>query len=118
MAVRREDLSWQGSAVVYRFPSVRARRLARIAVVRRRIALGAVALVVIGAGLFATGPEGVAPAAPRAKEAVVVRAGDTLWDIAAQHAPAHMDVRTYLDAILELNQVGPVVDVGTRIRLP
>ena len=122
MAVRREDLSWQGSAqsaaVVYRFPPVRARRLARAEVFRRRLALGTIGLVVMGAGLFATGPGGVAPAAPKGKQAVVVYAGDTLWDIASKHAPEHVDVRSYLDAILELNQIGPVVDIGTRIRLP
>lgn len=118
MAVRSEDLKWQGSAVVYKFPSVRAQRLARIEVLRRRIALATVAVVVVGAGILATGPSGVAPAGTRSKQAVVLQAGDTLWDVAAKHAPPSVDTRAYLDAILELNRIGVVVEPGTRIRLP
>ena len=118
MAVRSEDLTWQGSAVVYKFPPLKARRIARAEVIRRRFALGAVALVVVGAGILATGPSGVAPAAPDAKQAVTLKAGDTLWDVASRYAPPSMDTRAYLDAILELNGIGVVVDPGTRIKLP
>jgi Tfp pilus assembly protein FimV len=82
------------------------------------MALGAVALVVTGAGIMATGPSGNAPAAPSQRKAVTIQAGDTLWDVASKHAPANMDTRVYLDAILELNGIGVVVDPGTRIRLP
>lgn len=119
MAVRSEELIYQRDAVVYRFPSARRRRRAQIEVRRRRAALAAVGLVVVIAGLFASGPEGSAPAAPRTgRTAVVLHEGETLWDLAARHAPAGMDVRTYIDAILEQNELATLPEAGTRLRLP
>jgi hypothetical protein len=119
VAVRSEELSFQGDAVVYRFPAIRRRRQVRIAVLRRRMALGSVGLVLVIAGLFASGPEGSAPAAPAdAPRAVTIHQGQTLWGVATRYAPAGMDVRDYIDAIVERNELTALPDVGTRIRLP
>lgn len=117
MAVRKEDLI-EGSAVVYAFPPIRARRARRQEILRRRLALTAVGVVVAAAGLFATGPNGVAPARAQGPRAVRVEAGETLWMLAERHAPPGTDTRAYLDAILELNGVSALVEPGTRIRLP
>ena len=119
MAIRREDLVTERSAVIYRFPPVQARRRQQLEIRRRRLALASVGLVVIAAGLFATGPSGSASAAQRpTPRAVTVHTGDTLWALAERHAPATTDTRVYLDSIMELNDVGAVVEPGTRIRLP
>lgn len=119
MAIRREDLVVERSAVVYRFPPVQARRRRRAEIRRRRLALASVGLVVAAAGLFATGPSGSVSAAQRATpRAVTVQAGDTLWGLAERHAPVDMDTRAYLDSIMEQNGIGAVVEPGTRIRLP
>ena len=118
MAVRSEELIYQRDAVIYRFPPVRRRAAARRAVLRRRAALASVGLVVVISGLFATGSEGTAPAAPSGRRAVVLHEGQTLWDLAAKHAPAGMDVRTYIDALLERNDLSLIPGPGTRLRLP
>ena len=118
MAIRSEELIYRRDAVVYRFPRASRRRSREIA--RRRIALGCVALSVTVAGIFATGPGGTAPAASSqdAPRSVVVGQGDTLWDVAERYAPAHMDVRPYIDAILQKNGLSALPGEGTRIRLP
>ncbi|HYI46090.1 MAG TPA: hypothetical protein VE174_11600 [Actinomycetota bacterium] len=118
MAVRSEELIYQRDAVVYRFPAVRRRRAARRAMLRRRAALASIGLVVVIAGLFATGTEGTAPAANKAPRAVVLHEGETLWELAGRHAPAGMDVRSYIDAILERNGLTTLPEAGTRLRLP
>ncbi len=117
MAVRREDLI-ERSAVVYSFPPIRARRARRREILRRRLALTAIGVVVAGAGLFATGPDGVSTARTQGPRVVQVEAGETLWVLAERHAPAGTDTRAYLDAILELNGISVLVEPGTRIRLP
>ena len=126
MAVRSEELylqrerpagrSRRTTARVYKFPPVRARRAA---VHRRRLALGTVAVLVVVAGLFATGPSGVAPAASqRVPRSVVLHEGDTVWEIADRYAPENMDVRTYIDAIVRLNGLDGLPPTGTKLRLP
>ena len=119
MAVRSEELIYQTEAVVYRFPPVRHRLEARRAVARRRLALGAVGLTVVVAGLFATGPSGTAPATARSTpRSVVLHTGDTVWEVAERYAPPHMDVRSYIDAIVELNGLTGLPEAGTRLKLP
>jgi hypothetical protein len=117
MALCSEDLS--RDATVLRFPGERARTRAvarRHTVARRRIALGGVAAMVGVATLFGGGT-GVAsrPGAPRA---VVVRAGDTLWDVARAHAPGGIDTRAYVDALIEINDLEGALQAGMRLRLP
>ena len=119
MAVRSEELIYQSEAVVYRFPPVRRRLEARREVARRRLALGAIGVTVVVAGLFATGPSGIAPATSRSvPRSVTLHAGDTVWDVASRYAPPNMDVRGYIDAIVELNGLSGLPAPGTRLKLP
>ena len=117
MAARSEDLYLRPTARVYAFPPVRAHRAA---IRRRRLALGATAVIVVIAGLFATGPSGSVTAGPSSdRSRVVVRSGQTVWDIASRHAPSDMDPRAYLDAILAHNGVTVgEIQPGTKLRLP
>jgi Tfp pilus assembly protein FimV len=118
MALREQDFGAVPGAV-YRFPVERARaraRRARMAVRRRRAGLAAVVAGVIAATLLGGG---TAPASrPGAPRAVVVEAGDTLWGIAEQYAPNGVDVRAYVDALIELNGLGGGPRAGQRIILP
>lgn len=127
MALRQEDLDSYGPpAPVYRFPVERSevarirqgiaqRRAARR---RHRAGLGAVAIVVILMTLLGGGKEAIAPAAPAMGAVAVVQPGETLWEIAERHAPEGMDVRAYVDFLVRANDIGPVLQAGTRIRLP
>ena len=127
MALRQEDLEVQAPVgVVYRFPVERsevarirqgivARRAARR---RHRAGLAAVAIAVMAMTLLSGGQEATAPAAGRHKAVAVVQPGETLWDIAERHAPEGMDPRAYIGAMTELNDLDPVLQAGTRIRLP
>ncbi|HYO60856.1 MAG TPA: LysM peptidoglycan-binding domain-containing protein [Actinomycetota bacterium] len=119
MAVRSEDLGFGGAdAVVYRFPAVAARRRARRRMMaRRRLTLGTVALFVVAATLAGGGVGETAPGG-RSRRAVVVQPGDTLWGIAGEHAPRGMDLRAYVDAMIELNGLDGALQAGTRLRLP
>ena len=49
---------------------------------------------------------------------VVVRPGDTLWSIAAEHYP-NDDIRARIDDIERVNGLhSPVIEVGKTLRLP
>jgi hypothetical protein len=86
---------------------------------RRRAALALVALATVIVTLLGGGPDGSSVAsAPGAPKAVVVQSGQTLWDIAEAHAPATVDPRAYVDAIIELNGLGSTLGAGVKIRLP
>ena len=120
MAARQEDLDARPEAVVYAFPVARVRRAAgreRMLGRRRRTLIAAVALAA-AFGLFA-GPRATAPASrPGTPTAVTVRPGDTLWELATRYAPEGMDVRAYLDAVVDLNGLEGSLQEGARIRLP
>jgi nucleoid-associated protein YgaU len=128
MALRQEDLEFQVApqATVYRFPAersevarIRAGIVSRRAARRRhRAGLAAVALAVVGMTLLGGGQEATAPAAQGSKQTAVVQPGETLWDIAERHAPEGMDLRVYIAALEETNDLGPVLQAGARIRLP
>lgn len=127
MALRQEDLGVRTEAIVYRFPAERVeireqrRRLAarrRRVARQRRLAVIGTTIVMIAGFLLATGPSGTATASrDDAPNAVVMRAGDTLWDLAERYAPAEVDPRAYVDAVLELNG-GIPPQAGARIVLP
>ncbi|WP_372734944.1 LysM peptidoglycan-binding domain-containing protein [Nocardioides sp.] len=76
-------------------------------------------------GLVASAPVRQAAGTP-ARLALVVRAGDCLWDIASAHLPTDSsaaEVASYVQAIHELNRdtIGPRVDLirpGQRLLLP
>lgn len=88
----------------------RLRSMARTRVRRRRVAgflvLGVAAAAWAGpvAGAFA--PE--ERARPVSRSSVVVRPGDSLWDIAERVSPG-TDPRPLVDAIAEANHVDPAV---------
>jgi Tfp pilus assembly protein FimV len=117
-------------ARIYRFPTeevrgrVRAETRARIArkrrmlARRRRAGLAFVALSVVLLGVFGGGAQGSAPAAPGSPRSVIVKPGQSVWDIAERFAPESVDVRAYVDAILERNGGDPAIPAGTRIALP
>ena len=128
MALRQEDLELQAApeAVVYRFPVERSEVAAiRRGIARRRAArkrhragLAAVAIAVVALTVLGGGQEAVAPAAQQGKQTAVVQTGETLWDIAERHAPEGMDTRVYVDFLVRANDIGPVLQAGTKIRLP
>lgn len=85
----------------------------------RRLATVAVAVSVVVGTIAAAGPGGSPVAsAPGAPRAVVMRPGETLWDVAEEHAPTGVDPRAYVDALIEINGVAGGVQPGERIRLP
>ncbi|MFC0214709.1 LysM peptidoglycan-binding domain-containing protein [Paenibacillus chartarius] len=52
-------------------------------------------------------------------QTVIVEQGDTLWDIAQEHAPKGMDVRSYIERIKRVNQLnGSSLKVGQQLLLP
>ena len=129
MALRQEDLGGSRDAVVYRFPTERieireqrrriAARRRRMVARRRRLALAGVTIVMSSALLLATGPSGTATASrDDAPKAVVMRAGDSLWDLAERYAPAEIDPRAYVDAVMATNGFEAPPEAGQRVRLP
>jgi hypothetical protein len=123
MAVRSEELVFEASAVVYRFPTARVRarvaRRRRAEIKRRRLALALVTTGMVLVTLVATGPAGVAPASRAGAPASVrIAPGDTLWDLATLYAPPGVDPRAYVDAILEVNGLETMPAAGSTIELP
>jgi LysM domain len=123
MAVRSDELTFDASAVVYRFPTARVRaravRQRRAEIRRRRLALVLVTIGMVLVTLVATGPAGLAPASrPGAPATVRIAPGDTLWDLATLYAPPGMDPRAYVDAILEVNGLTGMPTAGSTIKLP
>jgi hypothetical protein len=117
-------------AVVLQFPSpgsglkaVHRPAAARRAAARRRVAfrraLLAAALFAILILVLLGGGGGTAEAShARGPRAVVMRSGQTIWDLARRYAPSTMDPRDYVDRVLEINHLGGVPGAGVRIRLP
>jgi hypothetical protein len=129
VALRQEDLGGRSDAVVYRFPTERTeireqrRRIAarrrRMVARRRRLSLACVTIVMSSALLLATGPSGTATASrDDAPRAVVMRAGDNLWDLAERYAPDGIDPRAYVDAVMSHNGFTVPPEAGQRVRLP
>ncbi len=118
MAAIAKDLE----AVIYRFPreAVARRRLAAGArLAARQVGVWVVLLGVVAVVLLAGGPETQTRAgAIRAPKKVVFQAGETLWGLAETYAPADVDPRAYVDALLELNGLTAPPPPGTRLRLP
>ena len=123
MAIRVEELGPErASARIYRFPTrdPRARAARRRAVARRRAALGAAIVVMSVLLLFAGGPRSVSAASSRAgaPRAVSIKPGQTLWSLAERYAPAEVDPRAYVDAVVSLNHLDGPPQAGERLRLP
>lgn len=124
MAIRSEDLhiSDAEAADILRFPTAavrrRAARQARVAVVRRRVVLGAF-FVLLVAGVILSGGSGVSsPTDAGGPRAVTVAPGETLWDIAQRYGPAEGDPRAYIYEIQQLNDLHGAPAAGARLELP
>lgn len=123
MAIRSEDLVPAGPGQIVRFPTARVRARARrqrhIALVRRRLATGAVAIVIVAGWLLAGGTGNTAVVSDAgAPRTVVIAQGQTLWELAVTYAPAGVDKRAYVDAVLELNGLSAPPGAGAKISLP
>jgi hypothetical protein len=108
-------------AAVYRFPTAELRRRARARVARRRRTVAVAAcLCVAGGSLWARGRPAAPPALtrPGAPASILVRPGDTVWDVAGRSARAGVDTRAYVDAVVQLNEIRGPLPAGTRLRLP
>lgn len=79
-------------------------------------------LLALGAGLWALGGQVAAADAPAAAVPVqtyTVRAGETMWEIAAGIAAPGEDVRDVIDDVLELNEMSSAaLTAGQQILLP
>lgn len=91
--------------------SVRLTRRGRLLV----FTLALFAILAVGVLLSAGS---VATERPESTEVVMVGAGETLWDIAAERAPDG-DVRAMVDHIQRLNSLdSAALDAGQRLRVP
>ena len=118
MAIARENLD-RGDAVVLAFPASRRARHARIQA-RRRTAAGVLCSVGLVIALVNGGGGAGTALASRAgaPAAVVLRDGQSVWDLAERYAPDGVDQRAYVDAVLELNGLSGAPPAGARIELP
>lgn len=99
--------------------SARPRAGARMMRRRRRAALLAAGFVAGSAFFVGGGPEGRAVASrPGAPRHVLIRPGQTLWDLAERYAPRGIDPRAYVDAVSDLNDLDGGLPAGVRLRLP
>jgi LysM domain len=121
MVVSSERLN-PPDAVIIPFPRGGLARRAgarRRALVLRRLAVGLSVVAVLILELLGGGGGGTAEASHgTAPRAVVIRSGQTLWDLAERYTPAAMDPRLYVDDVLELNHLDAPPAAGVRIRLP
>jgi hypothetical protein len=76
--------------------------------------LGTMALVLLGGG----GDSTAQASHSQAPRAVVIRSGQTLWDLALRYAPRSMDPRDYVATMLQLNHLAGPPEAGVRLRLP
>lgn len=84
----------------------------RIMVAAALVVLLAVAGVVLGRLTAGAGPTDAVSGH------VVVAPGQTLWDVAVEHAPAGTDHRAYLDQIMQLNGYDGSVQAWEVVLLP
>lgn len=121
MAIRRDELVEAPGAVVVPFPTelVRARAARRrVLATRRRLALSAGAVVVAATVLLAGSGDAAVASAPGAPDAVVLRQGDTLWDVAVRYAAEGSDPRAYVYALEQLNGLSGPPPAGLSLHLP
>jgi hypothetical protein len=122
MAIWTGELDREWDAEVIPFPAAIVRRKAaraRLVHARRRLLVVVAAVTTIVAVLAGGGPEGsTVGSLPLAPDSVVLRSGETLWDLAERYAPESVDPRAYVDALERLNEIEGVVRAGQRVELP
>ena len=119
MAIRQEELYTTPTGVVLRFPTGAVRARARRQAVARRLGMLVLGVLVVAIFVLATGPGGSAVASRRGTPAaVVVAPGQTLWELAERYAEPGIDLRAYVDSIIELNGIRGAVQAGEHIKLP
>jgi hypothetical protein len=119
MALRQEELYAAPAGVVLRFPTGAVRARVRRQQVARRLGLIVVAILAVALFVLATGPGGSAAASRQGSpEAVVVAPGETLWGIAERYAEPGIDLRAYVDAVIDLNGLQGAVQAGEHLKLP
>jgi Tfp pilus assembly protein FimV len=110
MAVRCEELHG-GRAVALPRRGPHAGRLGTLALTAAVVVAGTLSMAIPGGSPMAS--------SAHAPKSIVMRSGQTLWEVAERYAPASVDVRAYVDALVEINDLaGGIVQPGERIRLP
>ncbi len=69
----------------------------------RALALGLALVLLVGALLWMFQPQAVSASGPSEAKTVVVRPGDTLWEIADQLAPDGADLRLVVRELVAVN---------------
>jgi hypothetical protein len=93
-------------------------RRGRLLLVGLPIALGVIALILLGAFLTSQARAGEASPSSTATVEVSVVPGETLWDLAVQHAPER-DPRDVVAEMVELNNLhSSLVQAGQRVSVP
>ncbi|MEA2509769.1 MAG: hypothetical protein QOG21_1851 [Actinomycetota bacterium] len=123
MATRVQELeTGYGRGVVLPFPMATIRRRAaarrRAMVLRRAGVTSTLAATCILALMGSGGGTAQASHPSSAPRAVVMRSGQTVWDLAHRYAPASTDPRAYVDRVLALNHLSSPPAAGVRLRLP
>jgi hypothetical protein len=108
--------------VVLQFPKSPIRRRAaarRRAVALRRAGVASTLAATCILALMGSGGGTAQASHPNtAPRAVVLRSGQTVWDLADRYAPASSDPRAYVDRVLALNHLSAPPSAGVRLRLP
>ncbi len=93
-------------------------RRGRLLLVGLPIALGVIALILLGAFLTSQARAGETSPSSTATVEVSVVPGETLWDLAVQHAPER-DPRDVVAEMVELNNLhSSLVQAGQRVSIP
>jgi hypothetical protein len=110
----------QGVVVPFPMATIRRRAAARrrtMALRRAGVAITLAATCMLA--LMGSGGGTAQASRPRtAPRAVVLRSGQTVWDLADRYAPASSDPRAYVERVLSLNHLSAPPTAGVRLRLP
>jgi nucleoid-associated protein YgaU len=89
-------------------------------VARRRRTLAALASAGLVGSLWWGAPDSTPARLARrgSPSTVVVRSGDTVWDLADRFGAPDADRRVYVDALVRRNHLAGGLQAGTRVRLP
>ena len=86
---------------------------------RRALLLGLWLVLIVSALLWLFGAEAVSAPAPSDAAAVVVKPGDTLWEIADRWAPPGVDLRVMVRELVEVNELqSKTLQPGQVLQIP